>query len=155
MARIARIASLVTLLFAAVALAACGEDNTEKNRYLEALTTAQTRFQTDQKQLETDATKSSTARSSRRALDRFAEAIGDTITALRQIDVPPEVTAEHERFVGVFVTWQKDVERFTSAIKNSTPRSFKRARRRIAAATTEFNERSREAATKIDAKLAA
>lgn len=155
MARTARIASVATLLIAALALSACGDDNTEKNRYLDALTTAQMRFQTDQEQLEADATKSSSARANRRALDRFADAIGDTITALRRIDVPAEVTAEHRRFVGVFVSWRADVKRFVSAIENATPSSFKLARRRIAAATTTFNERSREAATKIDAKLAA
>lgn len=155
MARLARIASVATLLIAATALAACGDDNTDKKRYLNALTTAQTRFQADQERLESDATKSSTPRASRRALDRFAGSIGDTITALRRIDVPPEVATEHRRFVGVFVTWRNDVRRFVKAIKNPTPRSFARARRRIAAATTAFNQSSREAATKIDDKLAA
>lgn len=155
MARTARIASVATLLIATLALSACGNDNTEKNRYLEELATAQMRFQTDQEQLGADATKSNSAQSNRQALNRFADAIGSTITALRRIDVPPEVVAEHRRFVGVFVTWRSGVERFVSALRNATPASFKIARRRIAAATTTFNERSREAATKIDAKLAA
>jgi hypothetical protein len=155
MARTAWIASVATLLIATLALLACGDDNTEKNRYLEELTAAQMRFQTDQEQLEADATRSNSVQANRRALNRFADAIEDTITALRRIDVPPEVAAEHRRFVGVFVTWRSDVERFVGALKDATPASFKLARRRIAAATMTFNERSREAATKIDAKLAA
>ncbi len=154
MARIARIASLAALLIAAVALAACGGGNADKQRYLDELTAAQMRFQTDQEQLEADATKSTSSQANRRALNSFATAIKDTIEALRSIDVPPEVAAEHRRFVGVYVTWRNDVRRFIDAIKNATPKSFERARRRIAAATTTFNERSREAATKIDAKLA-
>ncbi|MEJ7796937.1 MAG: hypothetical protein WKF42_00455 [Solirubrobacteraceae bacterium] len=153
MARLARIASVATLLFAAAALAACGDDNTDKNRYVRQLTAAQTRFQTTQERLESDATQSSSASQNRRALSRFAASIADTITALREIDVPPEVVAEHRRFVGVFMAWHDDVTRFVRAIKNPTRSGFQRARRRIAAATTMFNQSSRQAATEIDAKL--
>lgn len=153
MARLARIASLATLLFAATALAACGGDNTEKNRYIDQLTTAQTRFQTTQERFEADATKSSTASQNRAALTRFATAIADTVDALRRIDVPAQVAAEHRRFIGVFVTWHDDVARFAAAIRKPTPRAFERARRRIATATATFNRNSRDAATQIDAKL--
>ena len=153
MARLARIASLATLLFATAALVACGGDNTEKNRYIDELTGAQMRFQSTQERFEADATKSSTASQNSRALTRFAMAIADTVAALRRIDVPPQVAAEHRRFVGVFQTWHDDVRRFAAAIRNPTPRAFERARRRIAAATTTFNRSSRDAATKIDARL--
>jgi len=153
MARLARIASLATLLLAAAALAACGGDNTEKNRYIDQLTTAQTRFQTTQERFEADATKSSTARQNRVALTRFAAAIDDTVTALRRIAAPAQVAAEHRRFVGVFVAWHDDVARFAAAIRKPTPRAFERARRRIAAATVTFKRDSRHAATQIDVKL--
>ena len=154
MARLARIASLATLVLAAAALVACGDDNTDRNRYVRELTAAQSKFQSNQERLEADATSSSSARQNRRALTRFEDAIAATIAALRRIDVPPEVAAEHKRFVGVFVAWHDDVARFVAAVENATPRSFERARKRIAAATVTFNESSREAATDIDDALA-
>ncbi|HEY1538851.1 MAG TPA: hypothetical protein VGF63_05585 [Solirubrobacteraceae bacterium] len=154
MARLALIASLATLLAVTATLAACGGDKTEDNRYIRQLTAAQTRFQANQRRLEADAKRSSTARENRRALDRFAGSISDTINALRRIDAPAKVRAEHRRFVAVFVTWHDDVSRFVAAVKSSTPSSFARARRRIAAATATFNRSSREAASDIDAKLA-
>jgi hypothetical protein len=154
MAWLARIATLALLLVAAGAFAACGGgDNTEENRYIRELTAAQTRFQTTQERLESDARKSKTPRQNRRALDRFAGAISDTIISLRKIDAPARIVPEHRRFIGVFVTLYDDVARFLKAVRNPTPGGFERARRRIAGATATFNDRSHAAAVQIDKKL--
>jgi hypothetical protein len=154
MARLARTAFLATLVIAAVALAACGGDNDEKNRYIRALEAAQITYKTNAERIEAAATKSSTPEQDRRTLDRFAAAIGETIAALRRIDVPSEVVAEHRRFVAVFVTWQKDITRFVAAIRRPTAAGVRRAQRRIAAANLTFNAGVRKAGTDIDAALA-
>jgi glutamyl-tRNA reductase len=153
MARLARIAFLATLLIAAAALAACGGDTTDKNRYIRELTAAQTRYQTTAKRIGADATRTSSPGQDRRTLDRFATAIVDTIAALRRIDVPPQVVTEHRRFVEVFVTWHDDLARFVDAIKRPTRRGVRRAEHRIAVANQTFNQRLRQAGTDIDAKL--
>lgn len=149
----ARRAFLATLLIAAAALAACGGDNTEANRYVSELTAAQTSFQRTAIELGAQPTKSTTPRQDRRTLERYAEAIADTIAALRMIDVPPEVVAEHRRLVTAFTTWHADIERFTAAIEKPTAAGLRRARTRIAAATVTFNASSRQAGIDIDAKL--
>lgn len=154
MAWLARIALLAVLLVAAGALAACGGDNTEENRYVRELSAAQTHFQSDQRRLAADARHSSTPRENRGALDRFAGAIAATIASLRRIDVPAKVVPEHRRLIGVFVTLHDDVARFLAAVRNPTPGGFERARRRIAGATAAFNRRAHAAAVDIDAKLA-
>jgi len=154
MARLARIALLATLLIAAAALAACGDDNTEKNRYVRELTAAQERYQAEATKIDTNATATSTPTQDRRTLDRFADAIADAIAALRRIDAPPKLAAEHRRFIDVYLTWHEDVESFVRAIKTPTRRGLERAQRRIAAASLTFNESVREAGTDIDAKLA-
>ena len=153
MARLARTAFLATLLIAAAALAACGDDTKEKNRYIRDLTAAQETYQATAKRIEAGATQASTPREDRRTLDRFAAAIGDAITALRAIEVPPDVVTEHRRFVGVFVTWRDDIARFVAAIKKPTRKGVERARRMIAVANQAFNQRLRQAGTDIDAKL--
>lgn len=154
MARPARIAFLATLLIAATALAGCGGDNTKKNAYIRELTAAQTRYQMNAKRIEADATPTSTPRQDRRTLDRFSRAIADTIAALRAIDPPSEVIAEHKAFVDVFVAWHDDVQRFTRAISKPTRRGVQRAQRQIAVANQTFNQSLRRAGTDIDAKLA-
>jgi uncharacterized lipoprotein YmbA len=154
MARLARIAFLATLLIAALALAACGGDNTEENAYIRELTAAQTRYQTKAKLIEEDATQTSTPRQDRRTLDRFSAAIGETIAALRAIHPPKKVRTEHKAFVDVFVTWHDDVERFTKAISKPTRSGVARAQRRIAVANQAFNQSLSQAGTNIDAKLA-
>jgi uncharacterized lipoprotein YmbA len=154
MARLARTAFLATLVLAAAALAACGGDNAEKNRYVRELEAAQITYKTSAERIEADATQTSTPAQDRRTLDRFAAAIGQTIAALRRIDVPSEVAAEHRAFVAVFVTWQRDVTRFVAAIKRPTAAGVRRAQRRIAAANLTFNAGLRKAGTDIDAALA-
>ena len=154
MARLARNAFLATLLIAATALAACGDDNTRKNAYIRELTAAQTQYQANAKRIEADATPTSTPRQDRRTLARFSATITHTITALRAIMPPSEVTAEHKAFVDVFVTWHDDVARFTKAIAKPTRSGVKRAQRQIAVANQTFNESLRRAVTDIDAKLA-
>ena len=149
----ARRAFLATLLIAAAALAACGGDNTEANRYVGELTAAQESFQRTAIELGEQPTKTTTPRQDRRTLNRYAAAIADTIAELRAIDVPPEVVAEHRRLVGAFATWHADIERFTAAIEQPTAAGLRRARRRIAAATVTFNESARQAGIDIDAKL--
>jgi len=154
MARLARTAFLATLLVAALALAACGGDNTDKNAYIRELTAAQTQYQTKAKRIEEDATPTSTPSQDRRTLGRFAAVIGETIAALRAIKPPREVNAEHKAFVDVFVNWHDDVERFTKAIAKPTRNGVERAQRQIAVANQTFNQSLRQAGTNIDAKLA-
>jgi len=154
MARLARTASVATLLVAALVLAACGDDNADKNRYIRDLAAAQTTYKANAERIEAGATQTSTPAEDRRTLDRFATAINDTIVALRRLDVPPEAAAEHRRFVGVFMTWRDDIERFVAAIKNPTQAGVARAQRRIAAANLTFNAALRKAGTDIDAALA-
>jgi hypothetical protein len=154
MARLARIAFLATLLIAATALAGCGGDNTEKNAYIRELTAAQTQYQRKAKRIEADATPTSSPGQDRRTLGRFSAAIAETIAALRAIEPPSEVTAEHKAFVDVFVNWHDDVERFTKAIATPTRTGVRRAQRQIAVANQTFNQSLRQAGTDIDAKLA-
>ncbi len=154
MARLAWIAFLATLLLAAGALAACGDDSTEKHRYVRQLTAAQHAYTKTDRMLNAAITPTSTPQQDRRTLDRLTNAIDDAIASLRRIDVPPEVTSEHRRFVGVFETWHGDVERVVVAIDKPTPGGIKRADRRFAAASKRFNENVLEAATAIDTKLA-
>ena len=153
MAPHARIALRATFLIAAVALAACGGGSDESNRYIRELTTAQQNFQRKAIQLGAEPTKTTTPRQDRRTLRRYAAAIADTITALRAIEVPSEVVAEHGRLVSAFATWHRDIERFIAAISKPTAAGLRRARQRIAAATVTFNARSRQAGIDIDAKL--
>ena len=154
MARLARTAFLATLLIAVAALSACGGNDKETDRYIRELTAAQTTYKTNAERIEADATATSSPREDRRTLDRFAQAVADTVAALRRIDVPPEVAAEHRRFVAVYVTWHADIARFVAAIKNPTRRGVARAQRRIAIANQAFNTSVRKAATDIDAKFA-
>lgn len=149
----ARIVFLAALLIAAVALAACGDDSSEADRYVRELTAAQTSFQQTAIELGAQPTNDTTPRQDRRTLTSYADAIEDTIAALRAIDAPPEVEPEHRELVGAFVTWHDDIERFIAAIDKPTARGLRRARRRIAAATVTFNESSRQAGIDIDAKL--
>jgi len=154
MARLARTAFLATLVIAAAALAACGGDNAQQNRYIRDLEAAQLTYKTNAERIEAGATQTSTPSEDRRTLDRFAGAIDQTVAALRRIDVPPEVVAEHRRFVAVFVTWHDDIARFVAAIERPTRDGVRRAQRRIAAANLTFNANLRKAGTDIDAALA-
>jgi hypothetical protein len=154
MARLARTAFLATLVIAAAALSACGDDSQYKNRYIGDLTAAQLAYKETALRLGAAATTTSSPRQDQRTLDSFARAIADTIAALRRIDVPPEVVAEHRRFVEVFVTWHDEIAHFVAAIKHPTSRGVARAQRRITVANQRFNERLRQAGTDIDAKLA-
>jgi hypothetical protein len=155
MARLARTAFLATLVIAVAALSACGDDSQYKNRYIRDLTSAQLAYKETALRLGAAATTTSSPRQDQRTLDSFAAAIADTIAALRRIDVPPDVVAEHRRFVDVFVTWHDDVQRFTAALRNPTRTGVRRAQRQIAAANLTFNRSLRQAGTDIDAKLAA
>jgi hypothetical protein len=154
MARLARTAFLATLLVAAAALSACGGNTQQTDRYVRDLTAAQTTYKTKAERIEAGATTTSSPREDRRTLDRFAAAIAATIAALRRIDVPERVVAEHRRFVGVYVTWHDDIARFVAAIKHPTREGVARAQRQVAVAIQRFDDSARAAATDIDAKLA-
>jgi hypothetical protein len=154
MARLARIAFLATLLLAAGALAACGDDSTEHSRYVDQLTAAHNAYTKTDRMLNAAITPTSTPRQDRRTLDRLTAAIDVAIARLRRIDVPPEVTSEHRRYVGVFETWHGDVEDVVAAIDAPTPSGIKRADRRFAAASRRFNKSVIDAGAAIDHKLA-
>ena len=154
MARIARTAFLATLLIAAVALAACGGDNTRRNRYITRAHRGAGELPAGGDEARRGADEDHDAAPGPPTLTRYADAIADTIAALRAIDVPSEVVAEHRRLVArVHDLARRHRSASSPAIEQADRSGLRRARRRIAAATVTFNESARQAGIDIDAKL--
>ena len=152
-----RIATLLSLLLAALALGACGGDDERdaKNAYVQAVNDAQTEFASTVTTVSQRITPESSSSEDRRTLRRFQTAIEDVVRQLRTIDVPSDVEAEHRQLVAAMSGFGADIKKATDALRNPNTRSIAEAQRTIANATQMVNTRVDAAIAAINSKLGA
>ncbi|MGI9100515.1 MAG: hypothetical protein ACR2H2_18840 [Solirubrobacteraceae bacterium] len=156
MARVtAGIASIVTLILAAVALGACGGGTTtkEKNAYAERVNAAQTKFASTVKTVAQEGSPKSSIGEQRSSLLRYEAAIVGVVDDLRRIDAPSDVSKEHEELVSVMRRFANDIGQANDAMRSPTPRSIESAKRRLRSATQSVNARVGAAVAAINVKL--
>jgi hypothetical protein len=148
------VASIVTLILAAVALGACGGGTStkEKNAYAEQVNAAQLKFASTVRTVAEESRSSSLSRQ-QRTLRRFETAIVGVVGDLRKIDAPSEVSKEHQQLISVMRGFGNDIGQANEAMRNPTPRTIELAKRRVETATRSVNARVDAAVAAINVKL--
>jgi len=153
---LARIALLATAIVLAVALGACGaQDSAAKNDYVKQVNAAQTQFASAATRVKQEITKMSSARQDRRALDRFVSTIDTLVGRLRAIKVPGDVRAEHGRLVAVLADHGEEVTQITTTMRSPTTTVLEDVQRKLSAATITVNANLTSATASINSKLRA
>jgi hypothetical protein len=151
-----RVASTVTPILAAVALGACGggTSTNEKNAYAREVNAAQSKFAST---VSTAASEKSNGEQGltrlQLTLRRFRTAVDAVVQDLRQIDVPSEVSKEHEQLVSVMSGYGDEIGRTIQEMRNPTPRVAERAKRRLDSAQRAVTAQVNAAIASINLKL--
>ena len=152
-----RILSLVALMLGAIALVACGGDESNgreaKNAYVRAINTAQTDFATTVTTVSQRITPKSSAGEDRRTLERFETAIDEVVTKLRAINIPSDVEAEHRQLIAAMTDFGTEIRKATQALRDPDTRSIAEAQRAITTATQSVNGQIDAAIAAINSKL--
>lgn len=152
-----RIAALLVLLLAGVALVACGDDANSrdaKNAYVREVNAAQRAFADTVSSVSQRITRESSSAQDRRTLERFEAAIDQVVARLERIEVPRDVEPEHAQLVTAMRRFGAEIEKATAALRNPDTRSIAEAQRAIATATQTVNGRIEAAIAAINSKLA-
>jgi len=153
---LARIALLATAIVLAVALGACGaQDSAAKNDYVKQVNAAQTQFASAATRVKQEITKKSSARQDRRTLDGFVRTIDTLVGRLRAIKVPGDVRAEHGRLVAVLADHGEEVTQITTTMRSPTTTGLEDVQRKLGAATITVNANLTSATASINSKLRA
>lgn len=153
---LATIATLLCLLLGAVALGACGGDDTEaKNAYVQKVNDAQAAFASTVTTVSQEITPKSSSKDDRATLERFQKAIEEVVAKLRGIPVPSDVESEHKQLVGAMTGFGEDISTATDALRNPNSRKIEEAQRAITMATQTVNVRIDQAIAAINSKLGA
>jgi hypothetical protein len=157
MARVTRrVASMVTLVLAVVALGACGggTGTQEKNAYAREVNAAQTKFAMT---VSTAAAEESKGKQGltrlQLTLRRFRTAVDAVVQDLRSIDAPSEVSKEHEQLVSVMSGYGDEIGRTIEEMRNPTPRVAQLAKQRLDSAQQSVTAQVNSAIAAINVKL--
>ncbi len=157
MSRPAQIVSLVAVLFAALALGACGgaSDSQIRNAYVQRVNAAQTEFAATVTTVSKRITRQSSSADDRRTLQQFQVAIQTAVRKLREVTVPDNVTTEHSQLVRAMSGFGTQIKKATDALRNPDSRAIAGAQRTIQSATQTVNARIESAIAAINSKLGA
>ena len=151
-----RIASLATATVFAVALGACGtQDSAAKNDYVKQVNAAQTQFAGAATKVKQQITKMSSPRRDRHSLARFVGTIDELVARLGAIKVPGDVRAQHRRLVAVMADHAKEVSQITTTMGSATTAELEDVQRKLSAATITVNANLSSATASINSKLRA
>jgi len=146
----ARVASILTMVLATLAVAACGgaDETEQKNAYVRQVNAVQSEFASNVTTVSSAITAKSSAKEDRASLRRFEAAIKDVVGDLEKIDVPEGVMSEHRQLVAAMNAFGTGIASANAALRDPTTRTLDLAQQRISSATQTVN-------TKIDAAIAA
>jgi hypothetical protein len=157
MARVTRrVASIVTLVLAVVALGACGggTGTQEKNAYAREVNAAQSKFaDTVSTAAAEESKKEPSLTREQRTLRRFRAAIDNVVRNLRNIDAPSEVSKEHDQLVAVMSGYGDEIGRAGEAMRNPTPREAQLEKERLISVRRSVTAQVNAAIAAINVKL--
>jgi hypothetical protein len=153
--RLLRVAALLALAFAVLALGACGgsEDRKAKNDYVRQVNAAQNEFGVTVSTVSARITNKSSSSQDRKTLQQFETAIASVVDDLRAIKAPADVQAEHAQLVEAMSGFGAQIKKANSALRNPTQHNIEDARSTIATATQTVNARIDAAIAAINSKL--
>ena len=157
MVGLVRTISLLAVLVAGLAPAACGEGEgdtlEDKKAYVAKVDEVQTRFAAEVTSVTTQYTARSSARRDRRTLRSFESAIDRFVAQLRAIEAPRSIRAEHTQLVAAMSGYAAEIAQANAVLSNPTTRALAEASERMRAATETVNTRLVAARNAINAKL--
>lgn len=151
-----KMSALALLAFVALALGACGggDEREARNDYVRQVNNAQNEFAQTVTTVSEQITEKSSSSQDRKTLQQFQTAIGDVVTDLREIDVPPAVESEHAQLVEAMTAFGEQIRKATAVLRNPDSRKIAEAQRTIQSATQTVNVRVEQAIAAINSKLA-
>jgi hypothetical protein len=158
MSRSLRISSLVLLLFAALALGACGGSGSdavdEKNAYVRELNAAQSEFRTSAEEMSKQRIPVEDS-GKIRLVQRLEGVVDDVVKAMQGIDVPGDVRAEHQQLIDTMAGFRTDVQKLTRTYRGGDSRKVPAALAAFKAAQVQVDTRVNATIAAINSKLAA
>ena len=134
------------------ALGGCGAGG-EEDPYVAAVNAAHQRFAAAAGHLSDDVTPTSSARSDRRTLRRYEQAVDRVVADLRAIRPPAEAQALHGRLVGALAGFGRSVDVARGVLDERDPRRVRDAHRELREATGEASARLDRTVAAINREL--
>jgi hypothetical protein len=153
MSRPLRIASLVLPLVAVLSLTACGGSE-QKNDYVRKLNDTQVDFKRSTESVAQQKVPDGAA-AKIRMVQRFERALDQVVSALRGIEVPSYVRAEHQQLIDVMTGFRADVRKLTETYRGGDARKVSAELVVFKSAEAEANARITATIDAINSKLAA
>lgn len=155
MSGLLRLAAMLLIALAALALGACGGGDERKatNAYVRQVNNAQNEFAQTVTTVSERITQKSSSSQDRKTLQEFQTAIDDVVADLRAIDEPDAVKSEHEQLVKAMSGFGAEIRKATRALRNPDTNTIAEAQRTIQGATQTVNVRIDQAIAAINSKL--
>ena len=159
MSRLLWIAALMLSLLATLALGACGgggesSDVEEKNAYVRELNAAQSDFRSSAEEMSEQ--RIPAANSAKiRLVQRLEGAVDEVVKAMRGIDVPGDVRAEHQQLIDTMTGFRTAVQQLTQTYRGGDARKLRAAIATFKAAQVKTDTRVNATIAAINSKLTA
>jgi hypothetical protein len=137
-----RVLPLILAVVAALALPACGNDDSEeRNAYAGKLNRAQTDFAKSFRDLSGEIGSARTPGQGRRTLQGFETAVDGVVADLRAIRPPAGMGTLHQRLIDQIAGYGREIRTAKEAYASSSPRRILEAQTALVNATTAISGR--------------
>jgi hypothetical protein len=137
-----RVLVLIVAVVAALALPACGEDDSkERNAYAGKLNRAQTDFAKSFRDLSGEIGSARTPGQGRRTLQGFETSVDGVVKDLRAIRPPAGLAPLHQRLIDQIAGYGREIRSAKEAYATSSPRRILDAQTALVNATTAISGR--------------
>jgi hypothetical protein len=150
-----RLLAVLLLVVTALGAAACGTDETAKQRntYADEVNRAQSDFAQSFKSLSRRITSTTTPGQGRRTLQGFEDAVAAVVTDLRRIRAPADLQPLHERLISEISGYGRAIHRAKLAFATGAPQRILRAQSALVSATTTISARINRTIAAINRRL--
>ena len=152
-----RVIPVLLIVLSLVGVAACGSNDTAKQRntYADEVNRAQNDFAQSFKSLSRRISSSTTPARGRRTFRGFGDAVDTVVRDLRRIDAPSDLQPLHQRLISEIAGYGQAIRKAKDEFATGSPQRSEAAQTALVTATTEISARINRTIAAINRQLQA
>lgn len=148
-----RAAGVLSLVLVLAAAGCGGDDDTASDAYVSDVGTIQSQFVSAYQRLASEVTASSPSSDDAAVIDKLSGTLSQTVTRLREVDVPQAVREQHEELAAILEDYRDDLTKAAEGLVSGSEARRARAQSQLEKETGTLSQDFSRKITEINTRL--